>query len=111
MLRETYVLDTTNKNNFMKIKDFWLYFKDSEFYKTLSKHEQNKVYSYNQVIEHFKTTTSTKLYYKDRWQQKDKIGVFHNLKNILRFWRHKTDAELLEEQDAEEELLFITDED
>tara|TARA_R110000823_G_scaffold43452_2_gene113030 strand:- start:155 stop:2692 length:2538 start_codon:yes stop_codon:yes gene_type:complete len=111
VLREKYVLDTSNKFNFMKIKDFWLYFKDSDFYKTLSKHEQNKVYSYNQILDHLKTTTSTKLYYKDRYQIKDKIGVSHNLKNILRFWRHKTDAELLEEQNAEEELLFINDDD
>ena len=92
---------------YIKIREFLYYFKDSEFYKTLSKHEQNKVYSEKCVIDHLKSTTSTKIYYKERYMIKNNIGVAYNAKNILLFWRAKTNKEIMEEQQEDEELLFM----
>tara|TARA_R110002012_G_scaffold203845_2_gene373268 strand:+ start:1673 stop:4201 length:2529 start_codon:yes stop_codon:yes gene_type:complete len=110
VLKQHYVLDMENKQAFMKIREFWYFFKDSEFYKTLSKHEQNKQYAERNVLEHIKTSSSTRAYYKDRWVCKDELGQVHNYKNVLKFWRAKTFDEIKLEQEEDgdlEELEFI----
>jgi hypothetical protein len=112
VLKQHYVLDMENKQAFMKIREFWYYFKDSEFYKTLSKYEQNKQYAERNVLEHIKSSTSTRAYYKDRWATKDELGQVHNYKNVLKFWRPKTQEEIFKEQEEDgdlEDLEFISD--
>ena len=112
VLKQHYVLDMENTQAFMKIREFWYYFKDSEFYKTLTKYEQNKQYSERQVLEHIKGSTSTRAYYKSRWATKDELGQVHNYKNVLKFWRPKTQEEIFKEQEEDgdlEELEFISD--
>ena len=110
VLKQHYVLDMENPQSFMKIREFWYWFKDSEFYKTLSKYEQNKQYAERNVLEHIKSSTSTRAYYKSRWATKDELGQVHNYKNVLKFWRPKTQEEIFKEQEEDgdlEEMEFI----
>ncbi len=112
VLKQHYVLDMDNSKAFMKIREFWYYFKDSEFYKTLSKYEQNKQYAERNVLEHIKTSSSTRAYYKSRWATKDELGQIHNYKNVLKFWRPKTQEEIFKEQEEDgdlEEMDFISE--
>jgi len=75
-----------------------MYFKDSDFYRTLSKHEQNKTFSEKQVIEHLQTSTSTRIFFKEKLSFKKENGDVITYRNVLRFWRHKTDDEVMKEQ-------------
>mgnify|MGYP003650818281 CR=1 FL=1 len=42
---------------------------------------------------------------------KDELGQVHNYKNVLKFWRPKTQEEIFKEQEDDEglELEFISD--
>ena len=104
VIKQYYILDMENPKAFMKIREFWHYFKDSEFYKTLSKYEQNKQYAERNVVEHIKTSTSTRAFYKHRWSCKDELGQTHNYYNVLKFWRPKTQDEIFKEQEDEDDL-------
>ena len=110
VLKQHYTKDMSNKNNYVKFKEFWCFFKDSDFYKTLSKHEQNKQYSEKNVVEHLKTSTSTRIFFKDVLNFKKPNGDIASYRNVLRYWRLKTTEELVKEQleqgGEEEELEF-----
>tara|TARA_R110002096_G_scaffold340087_1_gene533303 strand:+ start:2188 stop:4776 length:2589 start_codon:yes stop_codon:yes gene_type:complete len=97
VLKQHYTKDM-NKSSFVKFKEFWMYFKDSDFYRTLSKHEQNKTFSEKQVIEHLQTSTSTRIFFKEKLSFKKENGDVITYRNVLRFWRHKTDDEVMKEQ-------------
>ena len=98
VLKQHYIKDMSNKNNYVKFKEFWSFFKDSEFYRTLSKHEQNKQYSEKNVVEHIKTSTSTRIFFKDILNFKKPNGDVVSYRNVLRYWRLKTTEEIVKEQ-------------
>ena len=98
VLKQHYIKDMSNKNNYVKFKEFWSFFKDSEFYRTLSKHEQNKQYSEKNVVEHIKTSTSTRIFFKDVLNFKKPNGDVVSYRNVLRYWRLKTTEEIVKEQ-------------
>lgn len=110
VLKQHYIKDMSNKNNYVKFKEFWCFFKDSDFYRTLSKHEQNKQYSEKNVVEHLKTSTSTRIFFKDILSFKKPNGDVVSYKNVLRYWRLKTTDEIIKEQleqgGEDEELEF-----
>ena len=110
VLKQHYTKDMSNKNNYVKFKEFWCFFKDSDFYRTLSKHEQNKQYSEKNVVEHLKTSTSTRIFFKDILSFKKPNGDVVSYKNVLRYWRLKTTDEIIKEQleqgGEDEELDF-----
>ena len=98
ILKQHYIKDMSNKNNYVKFKEFWCFFKDSDFYRTLSKHEQNKQYSEKNVVEHLKTSTSTRIFFKDILNFKKPNGDIVSYRNVLRYWRLKTTDEIIKEQ-------------
>ena len=110
VLKQHYTKDMSNKNNYVKFKEFWSFFKDSDFYRTLSKHEQNKQYSEKNVVEHLKTSTSTRIFFKDVLSFKKPNGDVVSYKNVLRYWRLKTTDEIIKEQleqgGSDDELEF-----
>lgn len=97
ILKRHYVKDMSSKNSYVKFKEFWCFFKDSDFYRTLSKHEQNKTYSEKNVIEHLKTSTSTRIFYKEILSFKKANGDIVSYRNVLRYWRLKTQEEIFKE--------------
>ena len=97
ILKRHYVKDMSSKNSYVKFKEFWCFFKDSDFYRTLSKHEQNKTYSEKNVIEHLKTSTSTRIFYKEVLSFKKANGDIMSYRNVLRYWRLKTQEEIFKE--------------
>tara|TARA_R110000787_G_scaffold2453_8_gene9779 strand:+ start:909 stop:3485 length:2577 start_codon:yes stop_codon:yes gene_type:complete len=98
ILKSRCVLEITNKECFVPIKVFYLLFKSSEFYQTLSKHDQNKIYSEKSVREHLQTSTSTRPYFKASWEAPDKDGQLIIHKKVLRSWRLKTSEEIAKEE-------------
>ena len=110
VLKQHYTKDMSNKNNYVKFKEFWCFFKDSDFYRTLSKYEQNKQFCEKNVIEHLKTSTSTRIFFKDVLNFKKPNGDVVSYRNVLRYWRLKTTDEIIKEQleqgGEDEELEF-----
>ena len=113
ILKQHYTKDMSNKSHYIKFKEFWCWFKDSDFYRTLSKHEQNKTYSEKQVVEHLKTSTSTRIFFKDSISFKKADGSHITYRNVLRYWRLKTTEEVMKEAAeqgiSDEELDFDED--
>lgn len=113
ILKQHYTKDMSNKSHYIKFKEFWCFFKDSDFYRTLSKHEQNKTYSEKQVVEHLKTSTSTRIFFKDSIAFKKADGSHITYRNVLRYWRLKTTEEVMKEAAeqgvSDEELDFEED--
>jgi len=107
ILKEHFVLDNNDKNAFIRLANqFMPLFKDSEFYKTLSKYEQNKQYSEKNVLEHIAASSTTKIYFHSRYSPTIN-NVKKNYHKVLRFWRFKTDAEREADLESEDELEFI----
>ena len=98
ILKQHYVLDMDDNTAMCPAREFWVYFKDSDFYRTLTKQEQNKTYSEKAVIDHLRSSTSTRIYFNDKFSVKNTSGKVRTYRNILRFWRLKTDAEVFKEQ-------------
>jgi len=98
ILKQHYVLDMDDNTAMCPAREFWVYFKDSDFYRTLTKQEQNKTYSEKAVIDHLRSSTSTRIYFNDKFSVKNAAGKIRTYRNILRFWRLKTDAEIYKEQ-------------
>ena len=115
ILKQHYTKDMSNKSHYIKFKEFWCFFKDSDFYRTLSKHEQNKTYSEKQVVEHLKTSTSTRIFFKDFITFKKANGDQITYRNVLKYWRLKTSEEVMKEMaeagghSSDEELDFEED--
>ena len=107
VLKEHFILDNNDKNAFVRINNqFMPLFKDSDFYKTLSKYEQNKQYSEKNVIEHISASSTTKIYFQKRYEPTIN-GIKKNYHKVLRFWRLKTEAEREAELESDDELEFI----
>ena len=70
--------------------------------------DRNGAYSYKSICEYFKTKAKLRKYFKareDRTSKKyeGKDGYGKNLKNIVKGWRERTDDEIEEASDDEEE--------
>ncbi len=98
ILKQHYVLDMDDDAAMCPAREFWVYFKDSDFYRTLTKQEQNKTYSEKAVIDHLRSSTSTRIYFNDKFSLKNAAGKIRTYRNILRFWRLKTESEIYKEQ-------------
>ena len=57
---------TEDKNDIVKLKDVYDYFKTTEYFMNLSKPEKRKL-NYQKFIEYFKTNLYTKKYYKEKY--------------------------------------------
>lgn len=108
ILKQNYVKDVCD-SSYVKFQEFWMYFKNSDFYRTLSKHEQNKTYSEKQVIEHLKTSTSTRIFFKETMSFKKSNGDVITYRNVLKYWRLKTSDETMKEQLEEGKVDFEED--
>lgn len=100
-------IETKNTDDFIKLNEFYNYFKQGDFYLNLTKADRNGAYSYKSICEYFKTKAKLRKYYKsreDRTSKKyeGKAGYGKNLKNILRGWRERTEEEIEDASDDEE---------
>ena len=113
-LNSKFIETKDTENDFFKIADFYMCFKDDDFYTNLSKADRNGAYSKKAIVEYFKSKAKLRKYYKaredrtaEKWNGKDGYGK--NLKNIIKGWRMRNDDEMeaASDDDADEELDFI----
>ena len=113
ILKKHFVKDLKNHSCCVKFGEFWTFFKDSDFYKTLSKSDQNKSYSWKKVTEHLKESSATRDFYEKKFIVKDKHGQTVINKDVLVRWRMKTQEENeqdeLENGEPQQDLLDDTD--
>ena len=105
-------IETKDTDDFIKLNEFYSYFKQGDFYLNLTKADRNGAYSYKSICEYFKTKAKLRKYFKareDRTSKKyeGKAGYGKNLKNIVKGWRERTDDEIEEASDDEEENDII----
>ena len=110
ILKRHFVKDLSKKSvMFVKFGTFWTLFKDSDFYKTLSKADQNKTFSEKSVMEHLKNSTATKMFFKSLFKTKNKSGEEIMLHNVLKCWRPKTQEETYKEECDSDDMLSESD--
>ena len=98
ILKRHFVKDLKNKFCFVKFGTFWSFFTNSDFYRTLSKSDQNKIYSETKVREHLSTSTATRPFFKKAIKAKDKHGQEFIYQNVIKCWRVKTQDEIYKEE-------------
>jgi phage/plasmid-associated DNA primase len=70
---------TEDKNDIVKFKDAYDYFKTTEYYLNLSKQDK-RMLNYQKFVEYFKTNLYTKKYYKDKTNTYNKILLYFKQK-------------------------------
>lgn len=105
-------IETKNTDDFIKLNEFYSYFKQGDFYLNLTKADRNGAYSYKAICEYFKTKAKLRKYFKareDRTSKKyeGKAGYGKNLKNIVKGWRERTDDEIEVATDDDDEYDIV----